>query len=227
MRLRGDEVRQVLAGKRTALICPVPRGLRQPYEVGRSYVVYGPKPTNEDIDDDPVARVVVANIEQTTLGEVDYRTMRKAGFKYREDLEVWWREHHDKRRAPDKPLPQLVHVLVVRFYLDRAASRRYLRPGPRGGYVEAADDQIPRGVMTDEPECVPSTFQEQLSRESRTRDLDEARRRREAPKTTPLPIRLASAMKQAERHGVDVSRQLGIIGKRIEAIERTLEDEAA
>jgi len=224
MLLRGDEVRQVLAGKRSALIVPFKASVRQPYVLGRSYAVR--LKTAADEPPEVVARIVITHIEQSLLHEVDYRTMRKAGFKYREDLNQFWVDRH--RRDPGPPeKPKEIQVLVVRFHLDRAASRRYLRPGPRGGYVETADDEQPRMAMSDEPECVPQLWQERHSKAQRERDMEVQAERKAAPITTPLPVRLALAIKLAERHKVDISRQLGIIGKRLEAIERTLEDQAA
>lgn len=224
MRLRGDEVRQVQSGKRTALI--VPYRARVAFEAGRSYPVFtlGAREDDDGEKPKPDARIIVTHVEATELHEVDYRTMQKAGFKYREDLHEYWSERHADPGPPDAP--KAVPVLVVRFQLDRAAERRYLRPGPRGGYVEVADDELPRGVMKDEGECVPESWQNNVSLTARRRDLEEAQRRREAPKTTPLPERLALAMRQAEQGGVDISRQLGIIGKRLEAIERILLDAA-
>jgi len=221
MRLPGDEVRQVLAGKRTVLIVPP---TKRPYQVGRSIAVHLAKPTGDETA--PVARVTVTNVEQSALHDVDYRTMQRAGFRYREDLHAWWLEKYRQDPGPPEE-PRQVPVVIVRFQLDRAIARRYLRPGPRGGYAEAADDEVPRGVMSDEPECVPKVWQERISADLRARDLDEARRRREALKTVPLPTRLAGLMERARRGQVDISRQLAIIAKRVEAIERIVDDEAA
>lgn len=221
MRLPGDEVRQVQAGKRRAMIFPL-RG-RVAYEAGRSYPIFNANaPEDDEAEPKPDARIVVTNVEVTELHAVDYRTMQQAGFKYREDLHEYWSERHVDPGPPDKP--KRIPVIVVRFQLDRTAVRRYMLDGPRGGYAELADDEVPRGVMRDEPESVPESWQNNLSLIARRRDLEEAQKRRDAPKTMPLPERLTLAMKQAEAGGVDISRQLGIIGKRIEAVERIVFD---
>lgn len=217
--LSGDVARLVAAGKRTALLVP-PKSAT--FQVGRSY------PLRAESSKGPRElgiRVRITNLVVADLHELDYRTMRKAGFKYREDLHQFWNDNHQDPGPPDAPIP--TPVIVIRFHLDRSTERRYLRPGPRGGYLELPDDAVPHGAMTDEPECVPEDWQKQHSEELRLRDLGVERERRSAPVTTPLPERLAVAMHIAERKGVDISRQLGIIGKRIEAVERKIADEAA
>ena len=219
MVLPGDVVRSVVAGKRTTLIVP-PR--QASFQVGRSYPLR--QETNEGPREAGV-RVLILDLAVAELHELDYRTMRKAGFRYREDLHQHWSDHYQDPGPPEAPVP--TPVVVIRFHVDRTAHRRFLRPGPRGGYLELPDDKTPHGAMTDEPECVPEGWQDQHSAELRLRDITDARDRRLAPNPTPLPERLARAIRDAQRSGVDISRQLGIIGKRVEAVERKVADEAA
>ena len=69
MLLRGDEIRQVLAGKRSALIVPLAASARKPYELGRSYAVRLKRPQGGPTE--IAARVVVTHIEEGLLhGEV-------------------------------------------------------------------------------------------------------------------------------------------------------------
>jgi hypothetical protein len=181
------------------------------YVPGRDYAVQRGRGGSE------VARIRIVTVAIEQLGDITPEDALAEGFARTrtgspldEFFAYWKRLHRRVDRAE--------WVWAIRFELTQEQRVRYL--GRRGGYSETLQFALGEDTAAPTPDepaaewAPPAAWQ-----------ADHSARRRmalEDAKTKQLDERLADALAEAERAGIDVNRHRGAIARRVEALERDL-----
>ena len=197
MILPRDQVRRVLNGRKTEARRPT--SLAE-LRLGRAYPVQ-PSPREPSVCSVTVERVAVEE-----LGQITPKGAWREGFKTRDQFFSWFESRYG---CADQDLL----VYVIAFVVVRAEPRRLLHRQSSKGYTTQTTQALPG-----EPEAVPRSYQDELSRQAQEQSTrmasERAQERRER-------WSLAQRLQRLEglRH-VDHSGDMRVIRKRIEAMER-------
>lgn len=161
---------------------------------GRSYAV------QHDRCRPAAGRLVVMSVAQQTLADLTLRDARAEGFRTRRDFLDFWRG-----LFPTMSLEDPVWALLIQP--DRDPVRMLHRDSTRGYTTRR------RVALPDEPEAVDHETQVRYSAEG----FDRHRAFRDGE---PLDDRLSAALARARTAGVDVTREVAGVRRRVEAIER-------
>lgn len=163
-----------------------------------------------DLQTDPhVVTIEVLAVELTTLGEVDLKQARAAGYKTVEEMREDWRQ---RRCRLDLNLPVYLHEF-------RVSDARYLHRDVHRGYTHDPDQAV-----QGEPPALTPTETERYARRARERDeLVRAARRAEMP----LEDRIRGLAARAAGGDDQAKRALWRIRQTVERGERKIYDEAA
>lgn len=223
MIFKPEHVRLILAGRKTQTRRHVKEGEeRCRYRPGHSYAVQPGRGKPE------VARIRVLDVRRVFLHEIDEADARAEGFKPNGErsardafLGVWWELHHEgpgREGSPEYPI--LIPVWAITFELEQEEQPRFLRP--KSGYT--AD---PHEALPDEPEALDAKTLNLMAAAS-ARDLAERYEQIvQARRKLDLADRLRELESAAQSAGIDISKDMRVIERRVGSIEQRLRARAA
>lgn len=195
MIFRPDHARMILQGRKTQTRRRVRPGETEcRYRQGQSYAV------QHDRQKPSIGRLVIVSAAPQQLGDLTLRDAKAEGFRTRRDFLDFWRG-----LFPTMSLEDPVWALLIQP--DRDPVRMLHRDSTRGYTTRR------RVALPDEPEAVDHETQVRYSAEG----FDRHRAFRDGE---PLDDRLSAALARARTAGVDVTREVAGVRRRVEAIER-------
>lgn len=160
-------------------------------------------------------RIRLTAVHAANLHEIDQRSAMAEGFKTTDDfLADWWERHPEGPGNPDHPVP--ISVWVLAFELDAEQRPRLLS---RASDVNRGYTESPVTGIEEAGEAVEDRYLDRFATESTQDHTARLAREERRTKERALEDRLAAVKEAASQGGVDVTRQLLAIERRIDAAE--------
>lgn len=170
-------------------------------------------------------RFLVLSHSEQLLHEVTDDEAVRSGHSNAQEFWDWWLETFKQgwgHRTHTRESPAVVHSIdVYTVELDRSHRIRLLHKDSSHGYTEN-----PYLGVNEEPEAVEPEYLTKFAKEAERQVEQQRELKLEAQRARPLAQRVAE-LEEAQRKGVDVSRQLAAVRSRVEAAESALRKKKA
>lgn len=223
MIFRPELARAVVRGVKSQTRRPVKAGEdRCRYRPGGSYAVQ-PGRTKPSI-----GRIIVTRVDRRRLVEIPHEDARAEGFRSVAEFARYWLRLYDaayrdalELATDDEVLDRWrsrfgsVEVWVISFVPDPIARPRLLHRQSERGYTAVPADALP-----DEPEAVEAWVQERITREANERAAATRRAEVDELGSSDLAERIDRLERMANIAGVDVSREVRVLERRLADLRR-------